>query len=493
MAHPDPRAVTGPSERMGGSHGWAQRYRRRLMLTDAAMIALGMGLAHLFRFGPDLLASVSGPSAPGYGVVSVAIGALWFAHLVGARAFEVRNLGHGPQEFLRLFRATWRTFAWVAIIGFLTQWQISRGYLLFAMPVGLLLLLLGRALWRLRMHHQRDLGNLQAQVLVVGPWKQSEEMIRRLRNTKRAGYHVLGVCLPPTSSGELSDDIADVPVLGRIRDAADIAQRVGAEYLILSGTDDMSSAEARDLAWALEGTGVGLIIAPAMADVTGPRVIVSPVEGLPLLHVDEPQFRGGKFLLKYTVDRIWGVIFLAVAAIPMAIIAIAVKATSAGPAFYRQTRVGLDHREFTIYKFRSMYVDADERLAQLERESGDAGNDVLFKMRDDPRVTPVGKFLRRFSLDELPQLLNVIKGDMAVVGPRPPLPSEVAHWDRGVSRRQLVKPGLTGLWQVSGRSDLDWEQGVRLDVYYAENWSIAGDTVIVLRTMWAVLAGRGAY
>ncbi|MDE0573645.1 sugar transferase [Demequina sp. B12] len=481
------------TERMGGGHGWARKYRRRLLVTDVIVIAAIMLVAHLVRFGPDFFEPVAGPSAPAYWFVTLAISVLWAVQMVGAKAYEVRVLGHGPQEFQRILRAAFRTFAAIAIVGFLTQWEISRGYLLFALPLGTLALMGGRALWRLKVHHQRDRGYLLAQAIVVGPLKQSEEMIRRLRRARRAGYNVIGVCLPPTSRGELADDVADVPVLGSILDAPEIAKQVDAEFLILSGTDEMSTTEARRLGWALEGSGVGLIIAPAMAEVTGPRVVVSPVEGLPLLHVDEPQFRGGKFVLKYTVDRVWGVLGLILAAVPMLVIAIAVKATSPGPVFFRQTRVGLNHREFTMLKFRSMYTDADQRAAELERREDDPGNEVLFKMRDDPRVTSVGRFLRRFSLDELPQLINVVRGDMAIVGPRPPLPSEVEQWGHDVARRQLVKPGLTGLWQVSGRSDLDWEQSVRLDLYYAENWSIGGDTVIVLRTVWAVIAGKGAY
>jgi len=421
--------------------------------------------------------------------VSLAIAALWLVNLTWVRSREPRILGHGPQEFQRVVSASWYTFAIIAVVGFLTQWQISRGYLLFALPIGTVALLVYRGAWRSWIHAQRDAGQLQAQVLVVGPVRTSEEMIRRLRGTRRAGYSVVGVCLP--GGGALSTDLADVPVLGSIADAASAAAAAGAEYILLSGNDSLSLSEARRLGWSLEGTGIGLIVAPAMVDIAGPRVMMSPVEGLPLLHVDPPSFSGGKYHLKAIADRTFAALFLLIAAVPMVLIAVAVKLSSPGPVLFRQQRVGLDQVPFNMLKFRSMYVDAEQRLGSLADHSD--GNAVLFKMRDDPRVTAVGHFLRRFSLDELPQLLNVLKGDMSLVGPRPPLPRETALWDEPVLRRQMVKPGITGLWQVSGRSDLSWDESVRLDLYYTENWSVGGDLLIVARTVLAVLGRSGAY
>lgn len=482
------------TERMGGPRGWARKYVRRLVLTDAFVIASTMALAHAVRFGWDVVRNVAGPAAPNYWWLSLAIGALWMLQLGWSSSREPRLLGHGSQEFQRVVQASWRTFAIIAVVGFLTQWQISRGYLLFAIPIGTVALLLGRAVWRWFIHRQRDRGELRAQVVVVGPLQTSQQLIRRFRSHSRAGFHVLGVCLPPSSDGVLDDDLADVPVLGTINESPEVAKLSRAEYLVLSGTDALSLQEARRIGWELEGTGVGLIVAPAMVDVAGPRVQMSPVEGLPLLHVDPPDFTGGKYVLKSIADRTAAAVLLLLTGIPMLIIAALIKLTSPGPVLFRQVRVGRDEKLFTMLKFRSMYVDAEERLGDLrDAEGRDAGNDVLFKMRDDPRVTRVGRFMRRFSLDELPQLINVLRGEMSIVGPRPPLLEELAAWDMSVFRRQLVKPGLTGLWQVSGRSDLTWEQTVRLDLYYADNWSLGGDAVIVLRTVWAVLRGRGAY
>ncbi|MGC4175651.1 sugar transferase [Demequina sp.] len=460
-------------------------------MSDTFVVTLTLLVAQAVRFGWDPNAPVSGPSAPPYWFVSIAIAALWLVNLTLMRSREPRILGHGGQEFQRVLSASWYTFAIIAIIGFLTQWQISRGYLLFALPLGTVALCIYRAAWRAWIHAQRDAGELQAQVLVAGPFRTSEQMIRRLRRAPRAGYNVIGVCLPARRRDGLADDLADIPILGDIDDAVTQAQRVGAEYILLSGNDDVSLAEARRLGWGLEGTGIGLIVAPAMVDIAGPRVMMSPVEGLPLMHVDPAEFTGGKYLAKSIADRVTSALLLLFAGLPMLVIAALIRLTSSGPVLFRQERIGRNGELFRMLKFRSMYVDAEARLADLRPASD--GNDVLFKMKDDPRVTAVGKFLRRFSIDELPQLLNVFKGDMSLVGPRPPLPSEAEAWDDRVFRRQLVKPGMTGLWQVSGRSDLSWDESVRLDLYYTENWSLGGDFLIMLRTVAAVLGRRGAY
>ena len=243
--------------------------------------------------------------------------------------------------------------------------------------------------------------------------------------------------------------------------------------------------------WRLEGSGVELLVAPGLIEVAGPRLHIRPFEGLPLLSVEQPRFEGWRRVVKGAVDRCAAAAALLVLAPVLLGIALAVRLTSSGPALFRQERIGINGRPFTMLKFRSMVVDADQRLAEIQ--AGNISDGLLFKMREDPRVTRVGRWLRRLSLDELPQLLNVLGGSMALVGPRPPLPNEVARYDSSVSRRLLVKPGLTGLWQVSGRSDLPWEEAVRLDLRYVENWSLALDLLILWKTARAVLSSSGAY
>jgi len=234
-----------------------------------------------------------------------------------------------------------------------------------------------------------------------------------------------------------------------------------------------------------------VLVSSAITDVTGPRIHLRPVAGLPLLHIEEPELTGARRLMKGMLDRslaLTGVL----CALPLFVgLALAVRLTSKGPAFFRQTRVGVDGKEFTMFKFRSMVVNAEELKAKLEAQN--EGKGVLFKMEKDPRITRVGAFLRKWSLDELPQLFNVLNGTMSLVGPRPPLPSEVAQYETDVHRRLMVKPGLTGLWQISGRSDLDWDESVRLDLRYVENWSLAMDLIILWRTVFAVLKREGAY
>jgi exopolysaccharide biosynthesis polyprenyl glycosylphosphotransferase len=227
-------------------------------------------------------------------------------------------------------------------------------------------------------------------------------------------------------------------------------------------------------------------------EVAGPRLHIRPMTGLPLLHVEEPEFAGARRVAKAIVDRSLAVLGFALFLPLLFGCWLAVRLTSPGPAVFRQVRTGQGGREFTLLKFRSMYTDAEKRKAGLE-ERNERSEGLLFKIRDDPRVTPVGRWLRKFSLDELPQLVNVIQGKMSLVGPRPPLPEEVALYQDDVRRRLLVKPGLTGLWQISGRSDLDWDESVRLDLRYVENWSFTLDLMILWKTMSTVVRGRGAY
>jgi exopolysaccharide biosynthesis polyprenyl glycosylphosphotransferase len=265
-----------------------------------------------------------------------------------------------------------------------------------------------------------------------------------------------------------------------------------ADTVAVTAWSDLSQADLRRLSWELEGTGVSILVAPRLTDIAGPRVHVRPVAGLPLLHVEEPEFRGTRRVLKGILDRSIALTMLLVASPFLLLLVLVIRVTSPGPALFRQERVGKRGKPFMMLKFRSMYRDAEHRLAELQ-ELNENSDGLMFKIRDDPRVTAVGRWLRRFSLDEVPQLINVVRGHMSLVGPRPPLPVEVARYGYDVRRRLLVKPGLTGLWQVSGRADLSWDESVRLDLRYVENWSFAFDLMILWKTLFAVLARRGAY
>ncbi len=476
---------------MRGPHGWAVWIRATLGISDLVVVSTATAVAHGLRFGFDPDASVVGPWSPTYVLMSALIALGWWLALGLSGSRDASVLGHGPQELQRLMSGSWRTFSVVAILAFLTQWQISRGYLLVALPLGLFFLLFTRGLWRLWIHHRRDRGALQANVVIVGSKKSVAELVTRFAGAGRAGFRVVGVASVPGHAEDRSELDESIVRIGFLTDPATQVKAVGAEYIVVAGTEAMSFEESRKLGWALEGTSIGLLVAPSLADIAGPRVKVAPVAGLPLLQVSAPTFVGARYVVKAVLDRVGGLVLLALAALPMLVIAMVVRSKSPGPAIFVQERVGLGMATFRMYKFRSMYVDAEQRREELLRHNEGAG--ALFKIKDDPRITPVGKVLRRFSLDELPQLINVVKGDMSLVGPRPPLMREVAEWAPNVERRQLVKPGLTGLWQVSGRSDLSWEESVRLDLFYAENWSLGGDLVIILRTIYTILRPNGAY
>jgi exopolysaccharide biosynthesis polyprenyl glycosylphosphotransferase len=316
---------------------------------------------------------------------------------------------------------------------------------------------------------------------------------------KAVGFDVTAVCLvdPDYEVGRsnLSDGLDATPTeLLAAAGLADLEERLregDVDTVMVGALGHDAERRLRLLAWALEGSGLALVVVPTLTDVAGPRIHIHPVAGLPLLHVEAPVFRGARRLAKVAMDRI-GSLFLLVALIPLwLVLAALIRTTSAGPVLFRQSRVGLHGKEYRCFKFRTMVQGAEElRPALLERNEHDG---VLFKVRRDPRVTPLGRVLRRFSLDELPQLLNVLAGQMSLVGPRPPLPDEVARYGQDMRRRLMVKPGMTGLWQVSGRADLSWTDSVRLDLYYVENWSLSGDLVILMRTFVTVLRGTGAY
>ena len=250
-----------------------------------------------------------------------------------------------------------------------------------------------------------------------------------------------------------------------------------------------SSTQLRRLAWELEDHAhVQIIVAPNVTDVSSERVRIRPVAGLPLMHLGRARSQLATNDAKRTFDVVGAIAILLLIWPALLALMIWIRLHDGGPVLFRQTRVGRDGAEFTCLKLRSMVVDAEARLAELE-----ARDHVLFKDADDPRVTRPGRLIRRFSLDELPQLWNVVRGEMSLVGPRPPLPAEVAQYEDDMLRRLAVLPGMTGLWQVSGRSDLSWEDTVRLDLYYVDNWSMVQDLIILARTVSAVLTSRGAY
>ncbi|GAA4234519.1 sugar transferase [Streptosporangium album] len=459
--------------------GWVRGYRARAVAADIGSAALAGFLALSVRFGEVT------PYVTPYVVVSAALPLAWVCAVALNRAYEPRLFGLGPEEFQRVLQCGFMLTAASAIGAYVTKTDVARGYVVLAIPLATVLTLLARYGLRWRLHRRRARGDCMRRVVAVGHRAATAELIRRFRRERYHGMEIVGVCMPRDGTG----DVEGVPVLGGLSDVALVVGQIAADTVAVLACPEMDGVALRRLAWRLEKTDTDLVVAPALMEVAGPRITIRPAAGLPLLHVDHPEIAGLRQVVKNLFDRI-GAALLLVALLPLlAGLAAAVRMSGPGPAFFRQRRVGRGGAEFTIYKFRTMGVDAEQQRIDL---AGD-GQSVLFKIRQDPRVTPLGARLRRHSLDELPQLINVLLGHMSLVGPRPPLPDEVARYGDDVRRRLLVKPGMTGLWQVSGRSDLSWEESVRLDLRYVENWSLTLDLQILWKTCSAVARGSGAY
>jgi exopolysaccharide biosynthesis polyprenyl glycosylphosphotransferase len=462
---------------------WTGRYLRGVAAADF-LCALAAGVfALLIRFDGE-------PQLPShYLAFTLILPVIWLFAMALAGTYDARFIGVGSDEFRRVLNAAVSLTAAVAIIAYLTKTQVARGYVVIALPTAAMLDLSARYWLRKRLHRLRGAGLCMRRAVAVGHREAVDSLITELRRDHYHGLDVVAVCLP---DGRLtSQDVEGVAVHGNLNDVALAVRQSGADTVAVLGCPEMDGLRLRRLAWELEKTATDLCVAPALLDVAGPRTTIRPVAGLPLLHVDHPELAGAKQVIKALFDKMAAAVGLLLLAPLFALIALTIRFRDGGPVLFRQTRVGKNGRTFTVYKFRTMVVDAEERKAQLVRSNEHDG--VLFKIRSDPRITKTGAWLRRHSMDELPQLINVVLGDMSLVGPRPPLPEEAARYGDYVRRRLVVKPGLTGLWQVNGRSDLSWEESVRLDLRYVENWSFALDLQILWKTWSAVARGSGAY
>ena len=491
-----PQAVTGMGITPPGSqtapYRWSKAYARGLVISDAAVIVLALVAATLIGSQPFTLPLFHRTSEVSVWLVVALIAVILISALSMSGSRSPRVVGVGTQEYRSILHACFLSFASVALLAYLTSLAGMHFILLAGLVTTTAGLLLTRWLARRWLVAERRHGRMSDRVLIVGSEASIAQTAADLRRTPAAGLHVVGAC---TSTGMVGGHIpgTDIPVSGSVSNIIEALNRVDADTVLISSANEMSSRTVRELSWALEPGRHHLIVAPSLTDIGGPRLHARPVAGLPLVHVETPRYGGGKLYGKRAFDVISsGLLILFLSPVLLAL-GLIVNGTSRGGAFFRQERVGLGGETFHMLKFRSMYIDAEERLAELQHEARDRGNGVMFKMKNDPRVTRIGAFLRRYSLDELPQLFNVFRGEMSLVGPRPPLDREVKQYSKSVHRRFLVKPGITGLWQVSGRSDLDWEETVRLDLFYVENWTMTGDLVILLKTVRAVVKSQGAY
>ncbi|WP_371100013.1 sugar transferase [Streptomyces sp. PU_AKi4] len=464
---------------------WEQRYRRTVITGDTVTTAFVVAAIGNF-FGVRDAANWHEK----WGILAFGTWLLVLGALAVGRAWSPSVLGQGAEEFRRLGRSLFMATVVLALGGIALTSRNIKLWIFVAIPAIAVVTMIARYLLRLWLHRERKEGRCLRPVLAAGSPDTVHDLITRTRRFPHLGWRVDAVCTTD-GLGPDGDRVDGVPVVGRLADVADHVRRDGYRVVAVTPDPHWSPHRLQRLAWNLEGSDAEMVVAPVLMEVAGPRLHIDAVLGIPLLRVSMPAFTGGRRVVKGVVDRLGATILLLLFAPLMAGVALLVLTTSRGGAFYRQRRVGKDGREFTILKFRTMVAGADRARAELAALNEGAG--PLFKLHRDPRVTRVGAVLRRYSIDELPQLFNVLTGSMSLVGPRPPLPEESAAYGPDIRRRLLVKPGLTGLWQISGRSDLSWEEAVRLDLRYVEDWSLALDTVILWKTLRAVLYGQGAY
>ena len=466
---------------------WRRRYQISLLATDCVLI-LGVLLLTVNLLTASVNTGRVGSVLGFGGVLSV----IWMVMMALFRTRDARVVGTGAGEYKEVVRASLATFAAAAIIIVMLDLGQFRRLLVLSLVAGTLLLLANRWLWRQWLVQQSRLGHYLSKVVVVGQPADVRYVAAQLAKRAGAAYVVVGAVYEGRSAPTaLHAGSRLVPVVSGLRKIEAFVAHTGADAVVVAGHLRKGSSYVRELGWRLENSNTELVLASALTNVAGPRIRTRPVDGLPLMHVEMPHFTGGRHILKRVMDVFVSATALLILAPLFLVLAIAIHRDSPGPVLFRQERAGKASAAFTMYKFRSMVTTAEDELVLLREQN--QGNGVLFKMREDPRVTRVGRFIRKYSLDELPQIWNVLRGDMSLVGPRPPLLSEVSGYEQHTHRRLLIKPGLTGLWQVSGRSDLDWDESVRLDLWYVENWSVMGDLIILWRTFKVVLKPVGAY
>ncbi|WP_188111219.1 sugar transferase [Nocardioides antri] len=458
-----------------------------LFVLDAVLIAFVTGAAAYFAHGMPYL-----DPQVGLTIADQAAGTLlvagWLLVIALGGGYRSQVLGGGSDEYKRVLNASLTYTGLLALVLFLAQAEVSRAFFVLLFAIGLPTLLLSRWTARYALHRARQAGRLGVPVLIAGSPRHVDEVHAVLDRARWLGYRVVGAITP---AGDTTPGLSSVPVVGSTDDVTTAALHADAQVILFAGGSSVSAQDLQEKVWELEERGIGVVVTQGATGITSNRVSYRPVGGLPLMHLDTPAWAQATRLSKRTFDVVGALALLAFLSPLFLFIALRIKLHDGGPVLFKQTRVGRQSVPFHCAKFRTMVPNAEDLLAALHVSTGYDGG--LFKMEDDPRITRPGRWLRRFSLDELPQLWNVVRGDMSLVGPRPPLPHEVAQYDNAARRRLHVRPGMTGLWQVSGRSDLSWEAAIRLDLYYVDHWSMLQDLHILWRTLGVVVLGRGAY
>ena len=466
------------------SRDWPRRYGNWLAFSDTLVVVATLAAYRLIAFPPEGEAVTLQSSTPlmRYWVALTITGVIWLLALGLYETRERHVVGNGPLEYRRVAAASLGVIAFLVAIAFFFQIDVRRSMFLIAMPIGTIALLFSRWVWRQWLRSQQRNAKYVFRAVVLAEPTKAAHVIDSIERSSGSGFAIVGVI-----TNGAQETVQGIPVVGRFKELGRVLDVVDADTLIIGGADELGPKSMRRIGWEVADRDVNLVVAPALTDVAGPRIHATPAAGLPLIHIDFPRLEGGKRFAKRTFDLLGSLALIVLLSPVMLATAIAIRADSRGPIFYRQTRIGRRGREFGMIKFRSMVSDADDQLASLLDLQG-TSDQPLFKVTDDPRITKVGRFIRKHSIDELPQLFNVFRGEMSLVGPRPQREGEVALYDDDAHRRLLVKPGMSGLWQVSGRSALSWDDALRLDLYYVENWSFVQDIQILFRTFRAVLA-----
>lgn len=477
---------------IGKGTRWSNKYRRVLAISDVCVIFSVALTAEMARFGLDEVQVAVGWFNVGYFQISILIAVAWTLALGAYRTRDARIVGIGVDEYRRVVSATVALVGILAMLCLLFQVDIARSYVALAFPLGLAGLIISRWVLRRWLTRQRTKGHYLSQVLVLGKPKDVSYVVNQIEKKSGAAYHVVGVRLTGNTGMKwLNLGRRTVPVIPESRSIVGAVRELGADAVIVAGPGKGGGKYIQELGWQLEESATELILTTGLTNVAGPRIHARPVEGLPLMHVELPQYTGARHTLKRVFDIFASASALLFLLPVFVLLAILIKRDSPGKVFFLQERVGKGGKKFLMVKFRSMVETAEDDLSGLLDQNEGFG--MLFKMQHDPRVTRVGRWMRKYSLDELPQFWNILKGDMSLVGPRPPLQREVDGYKNRVHRRLYIKPGLTGMWQTNGRSELNWQDSVRLDLYYVENWSLAGDLIIIWRTAMQMIRPVGAY
>ncbi len=473
---------------------WRSWYLLGLVVADSLAAVLALGFCYLVRPEAEHFRVVVLDWRVSYRMLAVLSLGVWLGALTLAGSYRADYPAEGLRDYRIPVVTALRLMALVAIASFALQAEVSRLLVVVYFPSLVVASLITRWLLRQLLTRLRRDGYALNRLVLAGDEPSVEKFADHLFRDPSHGYRVVAVCLPGGVSGrrhELRTARGTYPIVGSPSGLVDTAERLSADSVAVVGAPRFENASLQQVAWQLERRDVDLLVAPDVVDLAGPRIRITPITGLPLLHITEPRIRGAGRWLKPVYERVLAVPMLLLAAPVYLAVALAILVDSGRPVFYRQRRIGFGGQEFELLKFRTMVRGADRMRSDLAGANEHDG--PLFKIRNDPRVTRVGRFLRKYSIDELPQLINVVKGEMVLVGPRPCLLEETEGFGEAARRRFLARPGLTGLWQVSGRSDIRWDEAVRLDLYYVENWSPFLDVMILYRTLRVVLGGQGGY